>query len=69
MNLLFSLFDKITQIFNKKDATVTFQQNLLHLYNINFQPFCTKENSQTHTMEKGMIHLYAINSSELLRYP
>ena len=34
---------------------------------INFQLFCSKENSQTRTI--GMIKLYAINSSKRLRYP
>ena len=32
---------------------------------MNFQSFCNRENSQTHTVEKGLIHLYAINFSEL----
>ena len=34
---------------------------------INFQPFYTKEKSQTRAIEKDIIKLYAINSPEFLR--
>ena len=51
LSLYLVYLTKQTQILRKKDPKVTIHQNCYIC--MNFQPFCSKENSETCTIEKG----------------